>query len=49
VERVIPRFLPYTMKSSLPTAVLLIRAYLRMQFGWRFLGKQFLVVARKAA
>jgi SAM-dependent methyltransferase len=49
VERVIPRFLAYTMKSSLPTADLLIRAYLRMPFGWRFLGKQFLVVARKAA
>lgn len=48
-ERVVPRFLPYTMQGRLPTADFLIRAYLRMPFFWRFFGKQFLVVARKPA
>ena len=47
VSTVIPRFLPYTMNSSMPTSDLLVRAYLRMPFAWRILGKQFLVVAEK--
>jgi SAM-dependent methyltransferase len=46
-EKVVPRFLPYTMQGRLPTADFLIKAYLKMPFVWRFLGKQFLVVARK--
>ncbi|HQS09882.1 MAG TPA: class I SAM-dependent methyltransferase [Xanthobacteraceae bacterium] len=47
VVRNVPRFLPYTMKSSLPTAGFLISAYLKMPFAWRFFGKQFLVVGQK--
>lgn len=47
VEQVIPRFLPYTMNSKIPSADFLIRAYLRMPLAWRLFGKQFLVVARK--
>ena len=47
VERVVPRFLPYTMKNRTPTNPVLIRAYLAMPFAWRFFGKQFLVLARK--
>jgi SAM-dependent methyltransferase len=47
VERVVPRFLPYTMQGRTPTAGFLIRAYLALPFAWRFMGKQFLVVARK--
>lgn len=46
VERVVPRFLPYTMVSSRPPLAF-VRAYLRFPFLWRFFGKQFLVVARK--
>jgi SAM-dependent methyltransferase len=46
VERVIPRFLPYTMVSSRPPLAF-VRTYLRVPFLWRFFGKQFLVVARK--
>lgn len=48
-ERVIDRFLPYTMQGRLPTGDLLVRAYLAMPFAWRFFGKQFLVIARKPA
>jgi SAM-dependent methyltransferase len=47
IERVVPRFLPYTMNSRMPTADVLIWAYLKTPLAWRFIGKQFLVVARK--
>jgi len=47
-EKVIPRFLPFTMNNGAPTADFIIRAYLKLPFAWRFFGKQFLVVARKA-
>jgi len=46
-SKVIPRFLPYTTKSILPQNSFLVRAYLRVPFAWRFLGKQALVVATK--
>ncbi len=47
VRKVIPRFLPYTMNSGMPTPDIFIRAYLRLRFAWRILGKQFLVIAEK--
>jgi SAM-dependent methyltransferase len=47
VIKVVPRFLPYTMKSSTPTANWMILGYLSMPFLWPFVGKQFLVVAEK--
>jgi SAM-dependent methyltransferase len=43
----IPRFLPYSTRSSLPTASWLIRLYLRLPLAWKFLGKQFFIVGRK--
>jgi SAM-dependent methyltransferase len=49
IERVIPRFLPYSMNSRLPTADALVWAYLKIPLAWRVLGKQFLVIARKPA
>ncbi len=48
IERVIPRFLPFTMNNSLPSFNILIRIYLRFPPAWRLFGKQFLVVARKS-
>jgi SAM-dependent methyltransferase len=48
IERAIPRFLPYTMKNSLPTHALLLRLYLKFPLAWRLFGKQFLVIARKS-
>ena len=47
VERIVPRFLPFTMKGKKPPPAALIRAYLQLPVLWRFMGKQFLVVARK--
>ncbi len=47
LERCIDRFLPYTTQGALPTHPMLVRAYLSVPLAWRFLGKQFFIVARK--
>jgi SAM-dependent methyltransferase len=47
IEQAIPRFLPYTMSRKRPPSPFLVSLYLRMPICWRFLGKQFLVIARK--
>jgi ubiquinone/menaquinone biosynthesis C-methylase UbiE len=47
LERVIPRFLPFTTKSAIPQHPLLVRAYLAFPPIWRVMGGQFLIVARK--
>jgi SAM-dependent methyltransferase len=47
IERLIPRFLPYTMVGKKQRPAFLISAYLRMPWAWRFLGQQFLVIARR--
>ncbi len=47
VERVVPRFLPFTMKGKTPPPAALIRLYLQLPVLWKLLGKQFLVIARK--
>lgn len=47
IELCIDRFLPYTTQGALPTHPLLVWAYLRFPLAWKFLGKQFFVVARK--
>jgi Methyltransferase domain len=49
IERVIPRFLPYTITGRMPSPPALVRVYLRMPPVWRVLGKQFLLVARRPA
>jgi SAM-dependent methyltransferase len=48
VERCVPRFLPFTTKSRLPSWPVLVRLYVRMPLAWRFLGAQAFVVARPA-
>ncbi len=45
---VVPRFLPFTMVNRKPNLAL-VRVYLHLPFVWRFFGKQFLVVVRKAS
>jgi SAM-dependent methyltransferase len=49
IERLIARLLPYTTKSRLPQHPLLVRAYLHVPLAWRVLGKQTLLVAKRAA
>lgn len=50
VDQVIPRFLPYTVKSS-PVAVRpgLVRAYLGLPLVWRIFGRQMFVAAHVRA
>lgn len=48
IQRVIPRFLPYSMKYSLPTHDMLVRLYLKIPLMWRLFGKQFLIVAGRS-
>lgn len=43
----IARFLPYSMSQGFAPPVAFVTAYLRLPFLWRFVGKQFLVVAQK--
>ena len=47
LEVCLDRFLPYTMSGGRRHPLVLVRLYLRLRVAWRFLGKQFLVVARK--
>lgn len=41
----IPRFLPYTTKSRLPSGPGLVRLYLKVPLAWRVLGAQAFMVA----
>ena len=41
------RFLPYTTQGHLPTHPLLVKIYLKIPLIWRYLGKQFFIVAQK--
>ncbi len=45
VETCLPRFLPYTTKSRIPTGPKLVRLYLKVPLAWRFLGAQAFIVA----
>jgi SAM-dependent methyltransferase len=46
VDRVVPRFLPYTVKGSrVPVTALAVRVYLRLRPVWKLLGRQMLVIA----
>jgi ubiquinone/menaquinone biosynthesis C-methylase UbiE len=47
VTTVVPRFLPFTTKSRLPTWPLLIRCYLAFPPAWRLLGKQSFLLAER--
>ncbi|MGO4527059.1 class I SAM-dependent methyltransferase [Microvirga sp. 2MCAF35] len=47
IDKVVDRFLPYTMKSRLPSADILVKLYVKSRLLWPLFGKQFLVVARK--
>ena len=48
VELLIPKFLPYSFKSRFPTAGWMVRLYLRVRPAQWLLGKQMLVVAKRA-
>ena len=48
VERIVPRFLPYTMADGKQPPIALVRAYLRLPWAWPLIGRQFLIVARSS-
>jgi SAM-dependent methyltransferase len=46
-NRVVPKFLPYTLKETkLPRLLFLLRVYLRVPLLWPIFGRQMLIVAR---
>ncbi len=47
LERVVPRFLPYSMSEGPRYPLFFLRLYLRLPLAWRFFGRQFLIVAYK--
>jgi ubiquinone/menaquinone biosynthesis C-methylase UbiE len=47
VEELIPKFIPFSTASRLPQWPILVKLYLAFPPIWRFLGGQFLIVARK--
>lgn len=47
IEKIVPRFLPYTTKSRLPQWDFLVKLYLRFPGIWQIMGKQAFVVGRK--
>jgi ubiquinone/menaquinone biosynthesis C-methylase UbiE len=49
VELNIPRFLPYTTKSRLPSGPGLVKLYLKVPLAWRLLGAQAFMVGRPRA
>lgn len=48
IDRMIPRYLPYSFRGILPPSPALTRTYLKLPLAWKLLGKQFLVVGRKS-
>lgn len=44
VELDLPRFLPYTTKSRVPSTDMLVRLYLRSPWAWRIMGGQAFMV-----
>ncbi len=47
IERCEDRFLPYTMSEGPQHPLAFLRLYLRLPLAWKFLGRQFLVIARR--
>ena len=49
LKKIISRFLPLSFRSNglLPVNKFTVSAYLHLPFAWRFMGKQFLLIAEK--
>ncbi len=45
-ELVIPRFLPYTTKTRMPSGPGLVKIYLKLKLAWKLFGAQSFVVAQ---
>jgi SAM-dependent methyltransferase len=47
IDRVLARFLPYTMSQGFRPPIWALRLYLKIPFVWKLFGRQFLVVGKK--
>jgi SAM-dependent methyltransferase len=47
IEKSVPRFLPYNMVRVKKHPLIFVKLFLRLPIIWRFIGSQFLIVARK--
>jgi len=47
VVELVPKFLPWSIKSRYPKHPMLVRLYLKAKPVWKLMGRQFLIVARK--
>ncbi len=47
IKEVHGRFLPLSFRGKLPVTDFLVRTYFKLPFAWRFMGKQFLLIAQK--
>jgi SAM-dependent methyltransferase len=47
IEKIVPRFLPFTTQSDLPKSLFLLKLYLQLPFLWKLFGGQMFVVASK--
>jgi ubiquinone/menaquinone biosynthesis C-methylase UbiE len=47
IERIVPKFLPYTTRSALPKHAGFVKLYLNLPIVWRLFGKQFLLIGKK--
>jgi len=47
IVKCLPKFLPYTTKSAMPKALILVKLYLHIPLIWRLFGKQMFIVAMK--
>jgi SAM-dependent methyltransferase len=48
MEKIIPRFLPYTMSQGSHPPLWTLKLYLNVPLFWKIFGRQFLVIGRKA-
>ena len=48
VNKVIPKFLPYSFRSRVPQSSFLVKGYLNFPPAWRIMGKRFLIIAQRS-
>lgn len=49
IEHISGKFLPYSMSQGRTPPLWMLRVYLKFPLLWKFFGRQFLIIARKAA
>lgn len=47
IEKIIPRFIPFSFRGKFPPNAILTRIYLHIPLMWKLFGKQYLIIGRK--